>query len=445
MLIIAASAILSGNAVERLEGDWTGSLDMGSASLKLVFHISPEDSKITLDSPDQGAFGIPGETLILTQDSVALAIPNIGMLYEGRLQEGVLTGMFTQGTIKLPLTLKPEVKKVNRPQTPQAPFPYHTEEVRIANPEAGTMLAGTLTIPEEAGKDTPVVVMVSGSGLQNRDEELFEHKPFGVIADYLARNGIATLRYDDRGTGESTGDGTVANTADFASDAAGVARWLKEDGRFGKIGVLGHSEGGIIAYMLASGNDKPDFIVSVAGPSVKGTSIIAYQNKDALTANGIGEQEAEEFRKAVERGLEYGISQPTAPEVNDQLIAEIYPERDRNIVTRQLSQMLRTLIEQATSNNWMHYFLALDPASYMKKIEIPAFIIYGSKDRQVPVSLNLEPAKRHAPGAIVKVYPDLNHLMQHADTGRINEYFNIEETFSPEVMADIADFIRSQR
>ena len=147
----------------------------------------------------------------------------------------------------------------------------------------------------------------------------------------------------------------------------------------------------------------------------------------------------------MERGLEYVISQPTAPEVNDQLIAEIYPERDRNIVTRQLSQMLRTLIEQATSNNWMHYFLALDPASYMEKIEIPAFIIYGSKDRQVPVSLNLEPAKRHAPGAIVKVYPDLNHLMQHADTGRINEYFTIEETFSPEVMADIADFIRSQQ
>lgn len=384
-----------------LQGDWTGKLEIGGGrAIKLVLHIDVKAPSVTLDSPDQAAYGLECETVHLKDDSLNIQIPSLFMSYAGHIKDGALSGTFKQGGVALPLSFKPGLEKANRPQTPQPPFPYAEEAVSIPNPAANAILSGTLTIPQNANANTPVVVFVSGSGAQNRDEELFEHKPFAVIADYLARKGIASLRYDDRGFGESTGDRSAATTADYAQDAQSAIDWVRKQERFGKAGIIGHSEGGIIAYMLGAASNGTDFIVSIAGPSVDGATILDYQNKYALMKNGLPEKDAE--RHAIEA---------------------------------------RRKIQADSTMIWMNYFLKTDPAPFIQNLKIPAMIVYGEMDQQVPASLNYEPAKRYAPKAIVKKYRDLNHLMQHAKTGGIEEYSSIEETISPEVLSDIATFI----
>jgi len=389
-------------SAQTLEGNWTGKLELGAGrNLKLVLHITEATSSITMDSPDQGAYGLDCKTMYLKGDSINFQIPNLLMSYEGRVKDSILSGTFQQGGIKLPLAFERGSKKANRPQTPQPPFPYKEEEVKIENTAGEAVLAGTLTVPQDHTHSTPIAVLVSGSGAQNRDEELFEHKPFAVIADYLARNGIASLRYDDRGFGESTGDRTNATTEDYASDTKAVINWLRSQKRFGKVGIIGHSEGGMIAYMLGADNDGPDYVVSIAGPSVKGSQILDYQNKVALMKNGLSESQAEEY-----------------------------------------AAKARQKLESDTTMKWMQYFLHYDPASDIHKLKIPTFIIYGEKDQQVPVSLNYETAQRLAPKATVRKYPELNHLMQHAQTGGIEEYSTNEETISTQILSDIVTFIK---
>lgn len=409
LTIFMAVALLPGSvcaqsAGKSVGGEWSGSLELGGGhKLKLVLHIDEPASSITMDSPDQGAFGLECVTHYLSSDSVSLSIPSLRMSYEGSFKGDKLEGTFQQSGMTLPLAFSRGVEKRNRPQTPRPPFTYQTEEVTISNPAIGAVLGGTLSVPENCTSTTPVVVFVSGSGPSNRDEELFEHKPFAVMADYLARNGVASLRYDDRGVGESTGDRTNATTADYASDAKVVIDWLRSQKRFGKVGMIGHSEGGLIAYMLGASDDGPDFIVSIAGPAVRGYEILNYQNKQALMKNGMTEPQAAEYAAAaIER------------------------------------------IEADPSMTWMHYFLKHDPAPDMQKLDIPTFIIYGEKDSQVPPSLNYDTAKRLAPNAEVRCYPGLNHLMQHAVTGGVEEYGEIEETISPQVLTDIVGFIKNK-
>lgn len=386
---------------QSLSGDWTGTLELGGGrNLKLVLHISESPSAITMDSPDQGAYGLNCNVIYLENDSVSLTIPKLMMSYSGQMKDNTLTGTFQQGGIKLPLAFERGVTKANRPQTPVPPFPYTEESVKIENASENAVLAGTLTIPQDYTATTPVVVMLSGSGAQNRDEELFEHKPFAVIADYLARNGIASLRYDDRGFGESTGDRANATTENFASDAESVINWLKKQKRFGKIGLIGHSEGGMIAYMLGDRDDILDFIISIAGPATDGAEILDYQNKLALMKTGLTEVQAGE----------YAIN-------------------------------ARRQIESDPSMKWMHFFLQYDPSGDLQKLRVPSLIIYGEKDRQVPPSLNLEKARQLAPNAIVKCFPNLNHLMQEAETGDVEEYNRIEQTISPAVLTEMLDFI----
>lgn len=427
-------------SAQNLIGEWSGQLQVTpQMKLKLVFHI--EDKSVSLDSPDQGAYGIPGDIVFLSEDSVNVKIPKIMAGFSGALKGDVLSGEFQQGGMRLPLELNRGVSKPNRPQTPQPPFPYTTEELKIAT-DART-IAGTLTIPENADKNTPLAILVTGSGPQNRDEELFEHKPFAVIADHLARCGVASFRYDDRGMGESTGDMMSATTADFAADAEAALNHLRKTGQFGKTGIIGHSEGGLIAYMIGAKPKTLDFVVSVAGPSIKGSKTIGYQNKAALLKSGIPEKEADDFSKAMEAVLEYKLSHPEAIEVSDPLMAELYPQYDSSPVARQLGESLRAVISAKVSNPWMFYFVGYDPASDLKNLQVPTLIIYGEKDMQVPPSLNADLARQLAPTAIVKEFPQLNHLMQHATTGDSSEYKEIEETISPEVLEAISDFLHS--
>lgn len=269
-------------------GVWTGSLDVRGMRLPIVFHLN--DDNPTMDSPAQGAKGIPVQVERSVQDSITIWIPLIGGSYSGKYETDTIRGTFSQRGITLPLLLMRGERIINRPQTPTPPFPYSHEEVSFNNGDA--VLKGTLTLPSDYNRDTPVLIMVTGSGLQNRDEEILDHKPFAVIADALARNGIASLRYDDRGFGESTGDAVNCTTDDLKGDALAGIDLLRR--KFNKVGVLGHSEGGTIALMLGA-EKKVDFIVSLAGMVMSGRETLLDQNRSLLTKAGYPQNVVEEY------------------------------------------------------------------------------------------------------------------------------------------------------
>ena len=395
------------NTTTALLGSWSGKLKVGAMSLTLVLHLEQADGyvKVSLDSPDQGAKGIPAFKEYLSDDSLAVKIESIGMTYRARLKEGKLDGTFSQNGFSTKLALTKGIAEVKRPQTPKPPYPYVTEDVVFRNEADGATLSGTLTWPvgydKDAKKKPVVLLLVSGSGQQNRDEELFEHKPFLVIADYLARQGIATLRYDDRATGKSVG-GEVKNatTADFSRDAAAGIDFLRSNKAFSKVGVLGHSEGGSIAFMLGA-QKKVDFIVSLAGPGVKGDTLLVAQANRILSLSG----------------------QPAY------MTVEKYRQQET--------------VQQVPCIRW---FCDYDPSDDIRKTPCPVFALNGDRDSQVLSSLNLEAIRRLLPSSkrhLIKEYPSLNHLFQHCTTGLPTEYGQIEETISPEVLEDIARWIQS--
>lgn len=389
------------------DGQWSGDLVLGQGkNLPLVLNIGTgSDGKpcCTLDSPMQGAEGIKTEVNVLTADSINITVPDIAATYAGRVTKDVITGCFTQMGMPFKLDLKRGGVMMNRPQTPQPPLGYTTQEVSFENKAAGAVLSGTLTWPEgyDGKKPVPVVIMVSGSGLQNRDEEVFGHKPFLVLADRLARNGIASLRYDDRETGKSTGDASKATTSDFMKDAAAGLELLRSmDGKFSRVGVIGHSEGGLIAFMLAA-DGRTDFIVSMAGTGVKGDTIIAGQSNDALRRTG----------------------------------------RPANVTATDIRKQAET-----GGNAWLRYFVDYDPADVIASTTCPVMALNGTMDTQVRPRLNLDRIKSllpHNAKNSIKEYDGLNHLFQHCTTGFADEYGTIEETMSEDVMKDIAGWINS--
>lgn len=389
------------------DGQWSGDLVLGQGkNLPLVLNIGTgSDGKpcCTLDSPMQGAEGIKTEVNVLTADSINITVPDIAATYAGRVTKNMITGRFTQMGMPFKLDLKRGGVMMNRPQTPQPPLGYTTQEVSFENKAAGAVLSGTLTWPEgyDGKKPVPVVIMVSGSGLQNRDEEVFGHKPFLVLADRLARNDIASLRYDDRGTGKSTGDASKATTSDFMKDAAAGLELLRSmDGKFSRVGVIGHSEGGLIAFMLAA-DGRTDFIVSMAGTGVKGDTIIAGQSNDALRRTG----------------------------------------RPANVTATDIRKQAET-----GGNAWLRYFVDYDPADVIASTTCPVMVLNGTMDTQVRPRLNLDRIKSllpHNAKNSIKEYDGLNHLFQHCTTGFADEYGTIEETMSEDVMKDIAGWINS--
>ncbi len=390
-----------------LLGTWTGKLNVGATSLTLVFHFEQADGYVvcTMDSPDQGAKGIGVYKNYLSEDSVSLSVITLGVNYRAKLKDGQLDGTFVQNGLRLPLVLKKGELERRRPQMPAAPYPYKTEDITFVNQADNATLSGTLTYPvgyeTMKKKDVPVVIMVSGSGLQNRDEELFDHKPFLVLADHLARHGIASLRYDDRAFGKSEGGDRIhkdATTLDYKRDAEAGIQYLRSLKKFGKVGVIGHSEGGNIAFMLGA-DKKVDLVVSMAGVGVKIDIALTAQ------ANKILELQEQPARLSVE-------------------------QYRQNV--------------QALQSPWMNWFVDYDPTADIAEVKCPVMAINGDKDCQVISTLNLpsirqllQKNKRH----LVKEYPSLNHLFQHCQTGLPTEYGNIEETISPEVLTDIVEWI----
>ena len=407
LTIILAVAALTAEAQVDLIGSWTGKLDLGVAKLTLVFHLKQADGRVnvTMDSPDQSANGIPCKTDFLSYDSLAVSVKSINASYGGRLEDGKLVGTFKQNGMSLPLVLTKGTEELRRPQNPQPPFPYETEEVTFRNERDSATLAGTLTWPvgyNPKSKEKPLVVLfITGSGQENRDEEIYDHKPFFVIADYLARQGIASLRYDDRATGASKGgDVRNATSEDFARDAEAGLEYLRSRKAFAKVGIIGHSEGGLIGFLLGA-QGKTDFLVSLAGPGVKGDTLAASQVNLMLKFSGLPD----------------------------------------TVTVAQIRQDPQFPIQKI---RWYRWFADYDPSANIAATRCPVFALNGDRDCQVISSLNLTAIQRLLPKSkknVTKEYPGLNHLFQHSTTGQPNEYRQIEETIAPEVLSDIAEWI----
>lgn len=427
-----------------LTGSWRGKLSMGPFKLQLVFNFSEDADGVTsctLDSPSQGARGIPATVSCCTADSVALQCQSIGASFSGTISGGVISGQFAQGDYTLPLRLIPDSPiEERRPQTPKPPYPYTTVDTVFTCAD-GAKMSATLTIPAGAAKKCPAVVMVTGSGPQNRDEEIFEHRPFAVIADYLARNGVASLRYDDRGTGKSTGDFASATTYTFRDDARSAVKFLCGVKNIGKVGVLGHSEGGTIAFMLGA-EKSPDFIVSLAGMAESGKELLLRQNARALEKNGLSGNDSENsllligaFFDEMAGRYKKGISTSVYPDSLARTLSVTVPE-----------SVIRSLRDnRSIASPWFLTFLGIDPRVDLSKIKCPLLAINGDKDTQVDAEANLGIIGRTVAGAQTHKMPSLNHLMQHAVTGDASEYDQIKETISPEVLQIILDFIRDRQ
>ena len=445
---------------QNIEGVWHGALTIQGMKLRLDFNIVKKDSaySATMDSPDQSAFGIPMTSVTYANQELVLTLDAAKIIYKARLENEVLKGEFTQAGNSLPLEMTRNIieKKVDKkPQDPKLPVPYSEEEVFFFNQSANVKLAGTLTYPKLKPNSTqqfPAIVLISGSGPQNRDEELLGHKPFLVLADYFTRKGYAVLRFDDRGTGKSTGDFSLATTADFASDVESAVKFMQHHFVVNptKIGLMGHSEGGVIAPMVAANpSNSIAFIVLLAGTGIKGDSLLLLQQALIAKAEGMNPALLKENQqlnrdlfqlvnlhtdeKALNHAVEAYFEQHP---INAQLLAETGQSLD------ELQQTLRSQL----LNPWMRYFLRLDPQIALKKVTCPVLAINGSKDLQVPAEQNIPAIKAAVESngnkhVTVEILPNLNHLFQTCKTGSLSEYATLEETFSPDALKVIAKWM----
>ena len=434
---------------KNISGVWHGTLKITpQVKFKIVFNFKTgEDGNpsVTLDSPDQGAYGIAGEVNFISSDSVNVTVRRIGLTFAGRKQDGKLIGKCTQGTMSTNLELFPGIVELKRPQTPKPPYPYTTKEVRFNNLSDSVTLAGTLTLPESFNGANPAIVMITGSGLQNRDEEICGHKPFAVIADYLARNGIATLRYDDRGYGESTGDGKNATTEDFARDAKTAMEYLRKGMKFKNVGILGHSEGAAVAFILGAENNSglfsnPNFIIAIGAQAVRGDSVLIDQSATMLEQGNMPADIVSDYVEALRKMYELKIREGNNMAVGN--IEAICANWKNTPVHTSLKANLKKIA--ADNNPWLNFYIGFSPAESIADTDCPVFALYGEKDIQVRPELNMPQMQRLAPKATVKLYPGLNHLFQHAQTGAVQEYGTIEETISPEVLQDFPTPIKSK-
>ena len=448
-----------------LEGIWEGPLKVGPVELFLVFHFSKDKDgawKATMDSIDQGAFGMPCDGVKVEGTKVAIDLKKLKASFSGisSANNTVLKGTFEQRGLKFPLSLN-RVEKVStrkRPQTPKTPYPYLAEEVVFENPKAGIKLTGTLTLPKEVGP-FPAVVLVTGSGPQDRDETLLGHKPFLVLADHLTRKGIAVLRFDDRGVGKSKGDFAKATSADFATDAFAAIRFLltRKEIDPKRIGVAGHSEGGMIAPMVAAEHpDNVAFIVMLAGPGARGDAIIERQTQAIGKAAGASTDQLAVSARLQKILMDTARSQPDELAAKKALVGVAVTfaknltdaERKALELDGESEESLKAAEDAAATfaSPWMRFFLNYDPFPVLARVKCPVLAINGARDLQVLPDQNLpliEKALREGGNTRfeTKVFPDLNHLFQHAKTGQVGEYSQIEETIAPEVLECVAGWV----
>ena len=444
-------------------GNWLGTLDVGAAQLRLRFVVTEGEGglAVAVFSLDQGNAQIPNPGIAVSGATVTVSMSALGASYEGTLSadDGKITGILTQTGTSYPLVLErvsEEEAEMRRPQDPVEPYPYLAEDVTYPNPDGGHTMAGTFTRPTEGGP-FPAVILISGSGPQNRNEELMGHRPFLVLADHLTRQGIAVLRYDDRGVGESTGRFATATTPDFASDALAAVAYLKtrDDVNPATIGLAGHSEGGVVAPIAAAESDDVSFIVLMAGTGVNGERILYAQAALILRAGGATEEAIASNRARQERIFGVLKSEPdrerAGREIEAIIRASLETASDEELALAGIADsasadaVIAAQVQQVNTP-WFRYFLTYEPAEMIEQVTVPVLAINGEKDLQVPWEENLsemEAALQRGGNTRyeIRAFPGLNHLFQHAETGAPSEYQAIEETWSVEVMEVIAGWI----
>jgi uncharacterized protein len=431
---------------ENLTGTWEGNLSAGGQDILIKFMISSDESgfSASISVPQQNLYNHPAETFSINENQqVTIDLTSLKASYQGTVDDHFIEGVWKQSGSSIVLNLEKVSEtvsgRVKREQDPTLPFPYITQDIYFTDNETGITFGGTVTVPKSEGP-FPACILVSGSGQQNRDEEIFNHRPFLVLADALSRAGIVVLRYDDRGMGESGGDPLTATTLDFSHDAAAALNWLSGQSYVDKdsLGVIGHSEGGAIAAILGAEREDIDWLVLLAGPGVPGKELLAAQSEAIMRASKMSEQQIKTTAGTNMKVYELAIG--------------VLPEADKTAAIRKELIKIGMAPDQATAQTqallipWMKYFLALDPAQYLSQITIPVLALNGTKDLQVLHTQNLPAIKDSLQAAgntkfITKALPDLNHLFQPAVTGLVQEYGLIETTFDPSAISEIVEWI----
>jgi pimeloyl-ACP methyl ester carboxylesterase len=440
---------------------WEGKLKVGVVELRIVFHLfKAKDGSYagTMDSPDQGAKGIPLDEVSFKDNALALKLKRLAIVVDGTRDKSgqEIKGHFKQGKSTLPITLKrvTRVQQARRPQTPRKPYPYQEVEVAYENAKSGIHLAGALTLPRSSSP-VPAVLLITGSGAQDRDETIFEHRPFLVLADSLTRRGIAVLRVDDRGVGGSTGSVSKSTSADFAEDVLAGVAFLKGRKEIDptRIGLVGHSEGGLIAPMVASRSRDIAFIVMLAGPGVSGEQILYTQGAAILKSMGADAKQLERQKEIQHRMFAILRQEKDSTAAQAKLkaaIAELSAKLGKD-EKKEATEAMPELEGQLSTflTPWFRYFLTYDPRSALLKVTCPVLALNGEKDLQVDSKINL-PAIAAAlkeggnRDVTTKELANLNHLFQTCKTGAVAEYGTIEETMSPEVLQTVGDWIQQR-
>ncbi len=461
-VVMVSIAITNFVHAQNLTGNWYGLLEIPGKKLRINFHIKATNTGFvtTMDSPDQGAQGVPTDKTTINGSELIIEASKLGMIYKATFvkEKDELQGSFTQGPGTLPLNLSrkelvSETKLTKRPQDP-TDFPYKQEEVTFKNTNAGNELAGTLTLPSN-GQVSKIVILISGSGPQDRNEEIqqFNHRPFLVWSDYLTRKGIAVLRYDDRGVGKSTGDFAKATTADFAEDVESAVDFIKSrpDLKSLKIGLMGHSEGGMIAPIVASKNPSVKFMVLLAGPGIPISDLMVRQVKDQMQLAGVSDKlitsTAALNKKIYTTAGDFkNLNDAEFKTKIDSALLKVFrnnnSEHDsEEVITQKVSNTSKQL-----DSPWFRYFISFNPQQYLSKVTCPVLAINGTLDMQVSSDENLKGIKESLAKAGNKnfeIFPilNLNHLLQLAKTGSVAEYSELEETVNPQALEKVTHWI----
>ena len=441
---------------QEISGQWSGTIE-SKKSDPVVFNFAIEKKgatyTTTIDIPALRVTTLKPKETTFSNNALIVDGLNVGFTYQGTFNQNLqqIEGTFTEGINALPLVLKKvEIKTENsfrRPQEPVKPFPYKEEEVLFENKKAGVKLSGTLTSPNTLDKKIPVVILISGSGPQDRDETFYQHKPFLVLSDYLTRQGIAVLRYDDRGYGKSTGDHNLSTTKDLASDVLSAIEYLKSRKEIGAIGLIGHSEGAIIAPMVANLNKNVSFIVMLGGTGIIGSEVSLHLAKKT---RGFPVQDEIAYDVAIRKAINIASSNKDLTEIKKELSVH-YNEAIKPMLKplinsdAKIEEIINNLIELRTTP-WNRFFYNYNPANELEKISCPILVLNGSKDQQVEPKVNQQGirealSKGHNKDFTINELPNLNHLFQECKTGEMDEYSSIEQTIAPFALQQISAWI----
>jgi pimeloyl-ACP methyl ester carboxylesterase len=438
-----------------ISGHWNGTTKRGDKEITFVFNIKPENAmySTSMNIPTFRIAGIKPSATTFTNGKLIIDGSNVGMNYTGvfNTEAQQFEGTYKEGGIEMVLNLKKGTIKIEdskRPQEPVKPYPYYEEEVVFKNNEANITLAGTLTLPNKNGK-FPVVILITGSGPQDRDESFMGHKPFLVLSDYLTRQGFGVLRFDDRGHGESTGNFGNATTEDFSKDVLSAIAYLKtrNDVDIKNIGLMGHSEGGIIAPLAANNSKDVAFMVLLASTGISGTELSVMQSK---TLREFPVKDEVAYEKNTRKAIAIVTSNKSDLEIKNELTTH-YNTFIRPILTslNVPEKNINAFIESQLKTSlkpWSRYFLQYNPADEIEKLQIPVLSLNGSKDTQVNAKINQEGIRNALIKGKNKDYKiveleNLNHFFQECETGKMDEYRKIEQTFSPTALNEIKNWV----